>query len=44
VCKLCEAWWHAKLPRREELIAKSVPFVLMRTLRRARAAQLAIAI
>jgi hypothetical protein len=37
VARLCEAWWHADLPHKELLVAKTMPFVLMNALRRARA-------
>jgi hypothetical protein len=45
VARLCEAWWHAALPQKELLVAKTVPFVLMHALRRgcARAARRAAA-
>ena len=33
VARLCEAWWHASLPRKEEVIPKTVPFVLLHALR-----------
>ena len=32
--RLCEAWWHAALPSKEAVIAKTIPFVLMSALRR----------
>jgi len=38
VARLCEAWWHADLPRKQELISKTVPFVIFHALRYAQPA------